>query len=133
MTRALALFPLLSVVLAACPAGSEDSGEPEECDRSAVSSVQVAVVASDGARPPSEEDDLVVNYAVDGGDVAACFESGEASYTCGVEEVGRFVIEGRAKGYESAEIVVDIELDADGCHPMTRGVELSFTRKVEAR
>lgn len=132
MARVLALLPLLSVGLVACPSQSEDSGDVEACDLSAAASVQVVVAASDGSPPPSAGDNLVLRYAVDGGEFADCVDTEDASFVCGYEEIGRFVIQGNAEGYEQAEIAVDIQLDAEGCHPMTRSVELVFLPLVES-
>lgn len=131
MTRS-ALFSFVLAPLVACPPPSEDSGDPQTCDMMAVSSVQVAVTVSDGGPPPTPEDGLVVQYSVDGGTPMACDDLDAASYVCGYEQVGRFVIQGSADGFEPAEIAVDIELDEEGCHPVTRAVELSLSPTDEA-
>lgn len=90
------------------------------CTAEVVASALVSVQAEDGT-PLA---DSVVTYTVDGGATATCDASGTGSHTCGEDEVGQFVFEASAFGFQTQSASVVVE--GDECHALTESVTITL-------
>jgi hypothetical protein len=97
------------------------SGDDEglHCAPGVRPSVRVTVVDADGAAV----DDAVVTYSLEGMPPLVCRAMGDGVLVCGLEDQGRFVING-VRGDEVGVVRVDVR--ADVCHVITENVTLTI-------
>lgn len=90
------------------------------CTAEVVVSAVVSVQAEDGT-PLA---DSSVTYSVDGGAPASCTPGGDGSHSCGEDEVGEFVFEASAFGFQTGSVTVEVA--GDGCHAITESVTITL-------
>ncbi len=96
--------------------------DEQACTTIAVYSTTIALVDEAGAPIAG----ATLQYTVDGEEPPLpCEELDTASYACGVETEGHFVITASAEGYEDASAEVDVA--GDECHPIPEALTLTMT------
>jgi hypothetical protein len=125
--RILSLLALVSLVACGDKDGDDsgaDGTDGEDCSAEAVASVAVTVEPADVSI--AELSNLVVEFAADGEDFAACSDFGDGSgrYSCGYEVPGAITVRASADGYAPAEETVEVGEDA--CHVITEQVTLTL-------
>ena len=106
----VALSPLLSVLLVACPQSPDDLA----CTTEARASVQLQVSSSGGA----DLSGAAATYDAGDGPLP-CESMGAGTFVCGWEVDGPIGITVEAPGHEAADLEVDVALTPDGCHVET--------------
>jgi hypothetical protein len=114
------MIPALWLMVFGCNDGDQVG---QACNEMAVASVSVTLTDTAGDAIEAG----TVTYTVDGGASTACEVTSSTTFVCGYEKTGHFVVIAEGPDNLEQSQVVDVELDADGCHP----VHVSLTFHLE--